>query len=46
MVDPRTPVIVGAGQFTERVDAPDYRGNVVCRPGHRGRAGRARRHRR
>ncbi|MDF2584092.1 MAG: acetyl-CoA acetyltransferase [Mycobacterium sp.] len=26
MVDPRTPVIVGAGQFTERVDAPDYRG--------------------
>ena len=26
MVDPRTPVIVGVGQFTERVDAPDYRG--------------------
>ncbi|GAY14514.1 acetyl-CoA acetyltransferase [Mycobacterium sp. shizuoka-1] len=26
MVDPRTPVIVGVGQFTERVDDPDYRG--------------------
>ncbi|MCF6388294.1 acetyl-CoA acetyltransferase [Mycobacterium sp. MBM] len=26
MVDPHTPVIVGVGQFTERVDAPDYRG--------------------
>ncbi|UXA12621.1 acetyl-CoA acetyltransferase [Mycobacterium sp. SMC-8] len=25
-VDPRTPVIVGVGQFTERVDDPDYRG--------------------
>jgi acetyl-CoA C-acetyltransferase len=26
MVDRRTPVIVGVGQFTERIDAPDYRG--------------------
>jgi acetyl-CoA C-acetyltransferase len=26
MVDPRTPVIVGVGQFTERLDDPDYRG--------------------
>jgi acetyl-CoA C-acetyltransferase len=26
MVDPRTPVIVGVGQFTERVDDPGYRG--------------------
>ena len=26
MVDPRTPVIVGVGQFTERVDDPEYRG--------------------
>ena len=26
MVDPHTPVIVGVGQFTERVDDPDYRG--------------------
>lgn len=26
MVDPRTPVIVGVGQFTERIDAEDYRG--------------------
>ncbi|WP_328360529.1 acetyl-CoA acetyltransferase [Mycobacterium sp. NBC_00419] len=26
MVDPRTPVIVGVGQFTERVDDPAYRG--------------------
>lgn len=25
-VDPRTPVVVGVGQFTERIDAPDYRG--------------------
>ena len=25
-VDPRTPVLVGVGQFTERVDDPDYRG--------------------
>lgn len=25
-VDPRTPVIVGVGQFTERIDGPDYRG--------------------
>jgi acetyl-CoA C-acetyltransferase len=25
-IDPRTPVIIGVGQFTERVDAPDYRG--------------------
>ncbi|MGE2688571.1 acetyl-CoA acetyltransferase [Mycolicibacterium pulveris] len=25
-VDPRTPVIVGVGQFTERIDDPDYRG--------------------
>ncbi|MDT5362795.1 MAG: hypothetical protein QOC69_4557, partial [Mycobacterium sp.] len=23
--DPRTPVIVGVGQFTERIDDPDYR---------------------
>ena len=28
-VDPRTPVIVGVGQFTERIDDPGYRG---CRP--------------
>ena len=26
MVDSRTPVIVGVGQFTERIDDPDYRG--------------------
>src|SRR6476661_2418607 len=26
MVDPRTPVIVGVGQFTENIDDPDYRG--------------------
>jgi acetyl-CoA C-acetyltransferase len=26
MVDPRTPVIVGVGQFTERIDDPAYRG--------------------
>lgn len=26
MVDPRTPVIVGVGQFTERIDDPSYRG--------------------
>ncbi|MGO4203148.1 acetyl-CoA acetyltransferase [Rhodococcus sp. TAF43] len=25
-LDPRTPVVVGVGQFTERVDAPEYRG--------------------
>ena len=25
-VDPRTPVIIGVGQFTERLDDPDYRG--------------------
>jgi acetyl-CoA C-acetyltransferase len=25
-IDPRTPVIVGVGQFTERVDDPGYRG--------------------
>ena len=25
-VSPRTPVIVGVGQFTERIDDPDYRG--------------------
>ena len=25
-IDPRTPVIIGAGQFTERVEAPGYRG--------------------
>lgn len=25
-VDPRTPVIVGVGQFTERIDEADYRG--------------------
>lgn len=25
-LDPRTPVIVGVGQYTERVDDPDYRG--------------------
>ena len=25
-LDPRTPVIVGVGQFTERIDDPDYRG--------------------
>jgi acetyl-CoA C-acetyltransferase len=25
-VDPRTPVVVGVGQFTERVDDPGYRG--------------------
>ena len=26
MVDLRTPVLVGVGQFTERIDDPDYRG--------------------
>jgi acetyl-CoA C-acetyltransferase len=26
MIDPRTPVLVGVGQFTERIDDPDYRG--------------------
>lgn len=26
MVDPRTPVLVGVGQFTERIDDPAYRG--------------------
>jgi acetyl-CoA C-acetyltransferase len=26
MVDPRTPVVVGVGQFTERIGDPDYRG--------------------
>src|SRR5258705_6419028 len=26
MVDPRTPVLVGVGQFTERIDDLDYRG--------------------
>jgi acetyl-CoA C-acetyltransferase len=26
MVDPRTPVVVGVGQFTENIDDPDYRG--------------------
>jgi acetyl-CoA C-acetyltransferase len=26
MVDPRTPVVVGVGQFTERIDDADYRG--------------------
>jgi acetyl-CoA C-acetyltransferase len=25
-VDPRTPVLVAVGQFTERIDDPDYRG--------------------
>jgi acetyl-CoA C-acetyltransferase len=25
-VNPRTPVLVGVGQFTERIDDPDYRG--------------------
>ncbi len=25
-VDPRTPVVVGVGQFTERIGTPDYRG--------------------
>ncbi len=25
-IDPVTPVIIGVGQFTERVDAPDYQG--------------------
>src|ERR1700712_1586866 len=24
-VDPRTPVIVGVGQYSERIDDPDYR---------------------
>ena len=26
MVDPRTPVLVGVGQFTENIDDPGYRG--------------------
>jgi acetyl-CoA C-acetyltransferase len=26
MVEPRTPVVVGVGQFTERIDDADYRG--------------------
>ena len=25
-VNPRTPVLVGVGQFTERIDDPGYRG--------------------
>lgn len=25
-IDPRTPVLVGVGQFTERIDAADYKG--------------------
>ena len=25
-IDPRTPVVVGVGQFTERIDDPGYRG--------------------
>ncbi|CAN5215784.1 acetyl-CoA acetyltransferase [soil metagenome] len=25
-IDPHTPVLVGVGQFTERIDDPDYRG--------------------
>jgi acetyl-CoA C-acetyltransferase len=25
-VDPRTPVVVGVGQFTERIDDAGYRG--------------------
>ena len=45
-VDPRTPVIVGVGQFTERIDDPGYRGHVGRRPGDRRRPGRAGRHRR
>jgi acetyl-CoA C-acetyltransferase len=26
VIDPRTPVIVGVGQFTEKIDDPGYRG--------------------
>ena len=26
VIDPRTPVLVGVGQFTERIDDPSYRG--------------------
>ncbi|MGD9988179.1 acetyl-CoA acetyltransferase [Pseudonocardia sp.] len=25
-LDPRTPVVIGVGQFSERIDRPDYRG--------------------
>ena len=39
-VDERTPVIIGVGQFTERIDDPDYRGmsavelaTAACSPG-------------
>ena len=28
MVDPRTPVVVGVGQFTERIDDPSYQGVI------------------
>ena len=44
-VDPRTPVVVGVGQFTERIDDAGLPRHVVGRTGHRGRAGRAGRHR-
>ena len=46
-VDPRTPVVVGVGQFTERIDDPAYRGmsSVELATGRAGRAGRHRRRR-
>ena len=52
MVDPRTPVIVGVGQFTERIDDPSYRGMsavelaTAAAHGGAGRHGRRRRRRR
>ena len=36
-VGPRTPVIVGVGQFTERLDDPGLSRHVLGRPRHRGR---------
>ena len=42
-VDPRTPVIVGVGQFTERIDDADYRAMSSVEPGGRGCARRTRR---
>ena len=41
-VDPRTPVVVGVGQFTERIDDRRLPGHVLSRPGDRGGARRAR----
>ena len=37
MVDPRTPVVVGVGQFTERIDDPVLPRDVSGRAGDRPR---------